>query len=266
MIKLSVSNIAWDEAYDDMVYALMQKRGFSGLEIAPTRIFRDNPYDHTGDAKIWAKNLQDKFGLTVSSMQSIWYGRTEKIFSSEHERETLLSYTKKAIDFAEAINCKNLVFGCPKNRVISDISDYDSALEFFHELGEYARKHSTVIAMEANPVIYGTNYINTTHEAVDLVRRVCSDGFKLNLDTGTMIYGQEDISVLYGIENLINHIHISEPGLKPVHARELHRELLSFVIETGYQNFISLEAGKQESLIVLSGMMDYMTETFNCCL
>ena len=48
--------------------------------------------------------------FSVASMQSIWYQRTEKLFGSEAERETLLSYTKQAIDFAEAAGCPNLVF------------------------------------------------------------------------------------------------------------------------------------------------------------
>lgn len=54
------------------------------------------------------------------SMQSIWYGRTEKLFGTEEERNLLLDYTKSAVDFAAAIGCKNLVFGCPKNRCIPE--------------------------------------------------------------------------------------------------------------------------------------------------
>ena len=49
-------------------------------------------------------------------MQSIWYGMIEK-FDSSDKRQKLIKYTKKAIDFAVAIECSKLVFGCPKNRV-----------------------------------------------------------------------------------------------------------------------------------------------------
>ena len=45
--------------------------------------------------------------------------------------------------------------------------------------------------MEANPAIYNTNYINTTQEALDLIREVGSDGFRLNLDVGTMLENGE---------------------------------------------------------------------------
>ena len=115
-MKLSISNIAWDSGEDDKIYLLMQKYGFSGLEIAPTKIFPQNPYDKIEEAKLWAQNLKEKYGFVIPSMQSIWYGRSEKIFASAEDRQILINYTKKAIDFASAIGCKNLVFGCPKNR------------------------------------------------------------------------------------------------------------------------------------------------------
>lgn len=39
-MKLSISNIGWDAEQDEAVYRLMGAYGFSGLEIAPTRIFQ----------------------------------------------------------------------------------------------------------------------------------------------------------------------------------------------------------------------------------
>ena len=44
-MKLSISNIAWDTSEDKMIYELMQNHGCSGLEIAPTRVFPEHPYD-----------------------------------------------------------------------------------------------------------------------------------------------------------------------------------------------------------------------------
>lgn len=44
-MKLALSNIGWDAEYDRQVYELMKRHGFTGLEIAPTRIFPETPYD-----------------------------------------------------------------------------------------------------------------------------------------------------------------------------------------------------------------------------
>ena len=117
-MNLAISNLAWNEEQNEEIYLLMKKYGFSGLEIAPTKIFAGEPYSHCDEAADWAKNLCGCYGFCVPSMQSILYGKTERIFGTEEERKRLSDYTKAAIDFAHAIGCKNLVFGCPKNRTV----------------------------------------------------------------------------------------------------------------------------------------------------
>ena len=245
-MKLSISNIAWAEENDALVYSLMKKYGFQGLEIAPTRIFPERPYDQNAEAEVWIKQLKRAYGFCVSSMQSIWYGRQEKIFGTSEERRILLNYTKKAIDFATSINCTNLVFGCPRNRNLPDGADESTAIAFFKEIGDYAYSKGTAIGMEANPPIYNTNFINGTESAFDLIEKVDSKGFLLNLDLGTMIQNEEDVSGLIGKVNLINHVHISEPGLKPVQERPLHQELKKVLQEERYGGFVSVEMGKTE--------------------
>lgn len=64
--------------------------------------------------------------------------------------------------------------------------------------------------MEANTLIYNTNYINNTVSAMQLIDEVKSDGFKLNLDVGTMIQTEETINELQGRVKHINHIHTSK--------------------------------------------------------
>jgi sugar phosphate isomerase/epimerase len=261
-MKLSISNIAWTLENDENVYGMMKQYGFEGLEIAPTRIFPEKPYDKNDEAKQWAEDIYNGYGLSVSSMQSIWYGVQEKIFGTEEERKILLEYTKKAIDFAVSIKCKNLVFGCPRNRNIPEGVNDDVAVSFFRELGDYAYSVGTVIGMEANPTIYNTNYINTTESALELIDRVNSKGFKLNLDIGTMIQNQEDLEVLKNNVSKINHVHISEPGLKPIEERGLHKELYKILEAEGYQGYVSIEMGKVDDIDVVEQKMSYLRSVF----
>lgn len=261
-MKLSISNIGWEASNDEAVYGMMSKNGYSGVEIAPTRIFLETPYERNLEAKKWSHALNEKYGFIIPSMQSIWYGRTEKIFGSVKERNILLDYTKKAIDFAQIINCKNLVFGCPRNRNIDEGMSSECAVSFFRKLGEYALKHNTVIGMEANPPIYNTNYVNDTLSAIDLIEKVDSKGFLLNLDIGTVIQNEEDISELEGRVHLINHVHISEPGLKPIQKRMLHRDLREILEKEGYTNFVSIEMGKVDDLDIIEETLNYVKEIF----
>lgn len=261
-MKLSISNIAWEEKDDESVYALMRRYGFTGLEIAPTRIFPVNPYEDVERAKRWADDLKEAYGFSVPSMQSIWYGRQERLFASEDERDVLLEYTKQAVDFAAAAGCKNLVFGCPKNRNMPDGADENVAVEFFRAVGGYAVSKGTAIGLEANPPMYGTNFINDTAAALDMIQKVGSPGFLLNLDTGTMIANGENLAVLEGNVHLVNHIHISEPHLKPIQRRTLHRELMGLLDDEGYHGYVSIEMGKTERLREIEDAMGYVREVW----
>ena len=272
-MRLAVSNIAWDSHEDEDVYALMKKYGFAGLEIAPTRFFANNPYDDMAGVKRWREGFARDIGFDIPSMQSIWFGKTQKLFEDEAQREILFEYTKRAVDFAEASRCANLVFGSPKNRVMVDVSDremWKQGVEFFRGLGEYAARKGTAIGMEANPVIYSTNYINTTREAISLIDEVGSEGFLLNLDTGTMIENGEKVEILEKKAGLINHVHVSEPFLKPVAAdggrRAFHGELASFLRENHYRGYVSVEMGKTDGgpdrIAILDGALAYVKEMF----
>ena len=88
-LKLAISNIAWDKADDEAVYAAMQQNGFTGLEIAPTRIFPEYPYENLTGAALFGGYLLNRWGFHVPSMQSIWYGQTGNIFDAVQAEELL---------------------------------------------------------------------------------------------------------------------------------------------------------------------------------
>lgn len=242
-MKLSISNIAWEPENDEVVYAEMRRLGYQGLEIAPTRIFPKRPYEHLKEASRWSKGLFEHYHLVISSIQSIWYGKTERLFGTQQERMILLNYTKKAIDFASAIGCSNLVFGSPQNRNLRSGESGELAISFFKELGEYAVMQGTVLALEANPPMYQTNYINTTKEAIAIAKTVNSKGLRVNLDLGTVIANRETLSSLVSELNWIHHIHISEPNLKEIEYRKIHQELKG-ILKTGYEGYLSIEMRK----------------------
>lgn len=270
-MKLAISNIAWTAERDRDMYAKLQQYGFDGLEIAPTRIFPQQPYEHKEEAADFAEQLKKNYGLSIPSMQSIWFGQTDNIFAGEEARQRLLDYTKQAILFAEAIQCNNLVFGCPRNRNIPEtqtkaeyLAYYETAVNFFSELAVFSQQHNTVLAMEANPPIYNTNFINGTNDALDIVRTVNHPGFAINLDIGTMIHNEEDVKSI-DLEHMlpyVNHIHISEPGLKPIERRKLHQEVRDVLQDFDYQKYVSIEMGKQDDASMVDGCIQYILQLF----
>lgn len=261
-MKLSISNIAWSADKDYQMYRILSDRKFRGLEIAPTRIWTDVPYDHLSEAKEYSVMLLRDFGLEVSSMQSIWFGITDNIFASEECRQRLIEYTKKAIRFAEIINCGNLVFGCPKNRNKAMENKEEEVYSFFKTIGDFAYEHQTRIALEANPTIYNTNFINTTDEAFSFVRKINSKGLLVNYDLGTCIVNDENLSSLEKNMEYVNHIHISEPNLELIEKRKIHKDLAKLLKNNKYNGYVSLEMKKQDNINILIDAIEYIKEVF----
>ena len=255
-MRLSISNIAWPAEWDSEIFEEMKKLGFEGLEIAPTRIFQLHPYEDLQRVKQWHETISSKF--LISSMQSILYGMKENIFNGNKEFNNVLEYTKKAIKFAEIINCKNLVFGCPKNRNGS-IGKKNIALKFFRAVGNYALKHNTVVAIEAVPQIYNTDFLNTTKDALNFVKETDCKGIRLNFDLGTSMANGENLSIINNNSiNFVNHIHISELGLKKIEKRTLHADLINLLKTLEYNRFISIEMAQQKHKSDVIETMEYI--------
>lgn len=256
-----MSNIAWPQEYDAEMYSFLSERNILGIEIAPTRIFQERTYENRERTVTFKRELLEKYNLSVVSMQSVCFGRNERIFLSEVERITLMEYIKKAIDFAADLECPNLVFGSPKNRNINKDQE-QLAIDYFTALGKYASEKNTVFALEPNPVIYGTNFINTTTEALDFVKKCNVDGLKVNLDLGTVIYNEEKLDMLENDMRWINHVHVSEPYLEPIRHRNLHKKLADVLKKNKYTNYISVEMKSGSELSKIKDTLYYLEDVF----
>ncbi len=263
-MKFALSNIAWDKEQDENIYTILNRMGITGLEIAPTRLF-ENPYGKLAEARRYKERLYNEYGITVCSMQSIWYGRSENIFIDEQRRE-IYDYSCDAIDFASAMGIGNIVFGCPKNRNIpSDVSPTAAtaiAEEFFYNIGEYAHSNNTVFALEPNPQIYGTNFLNSTVQVLDLVKKIKNKGLKVNIDIGTMIQNAESPSLLADNIEYVNHIHLSVPYLEQPQPNPIHAELLAVLKSTKYNRYLSVEMKNLGDINKVISTAKYLVEFF----
>ena len=259
-MKYSISNIAWDASSDFAMYTFLQQNGIDGIEIAPTRLF-SNPYENIEMAQLYATMLKNRFNLEISSMQSIWFGQHGNIFNAE-EAKVLSDYTKKAMDFASATGIKNLVFGCPRNRNMPQGKSEDDVLEFFFELGEYAKAKGTVLALEANPVIYNTNFLNYTKDACEFCRKIGSDGVKVNIDFGTILYNKENPHLIKTYKNTVNHIHLSVPNLEYVQKIKEHATLKKVLEKIDYNGYLSIEMKNQNDIAKVQKAVLYLKENF----
>lgn len=260
-INFAISNIAWDKKDDDEMYKYLSSKKMN-LEIAPTRIFGEKPYEELDIVKEYAKKINLEYNINVISMQSIWYGKKQKIFDEAKNFNELLDYTKKAIDFSNAVGCKNLVFGNPKNRNLNDFeNDMKKAYKFFKIIGEYAILKNVVIAIEPNPIIYGTNFLNETQQVIEFIKNIGIKSLKVNYDLGTVIYNNENVQLLKKYIEYINHIHISEPNLEKIKKRKIHKEICKIIEDSDYNNYISIEMKNYNNLQQVKDIIEYLLNT-----
>ena len=120
-----------------------------------------------------------------------------------------------------------------------------------------------MISIEANPILYGTDFLISTEEAIDFIVKLNRDYIGLNLDIGTILYNQEKMDSIKGYEKFISHVHISEPCLLEIKERKEHKDILNLLKVVGYDKAVSIEMQKQESIEGICKAMRYIKRIIN---
>ena len=115
MHKFAVSNIAWTSHDDPAIFALLQKYGVAGIEIAPSKIWPQWIGASQASAAEYRKRLADR-GFCVPAMQSLLFGIPNLSVFDESSHARFLEHMKLVAEIAEGLGAKVLVFGSPKNR------------------------------------------------------------------------------------------------------------------------------------------------------
>ena len=154
------------------------------------------------------------------------------------------------------------MFGCPRNRNKPEGADDRIAEEFFRAAADVCAAHNTVLALEPNPPIYNTNFLNTTAECAAFLRRLDHPALRMNLDMGTMIENKEDVELVRENIDLIHHVHVSRPGLAAVQPLALHRRLARVLHDTRYDGWVYIEM-KETSLKDVCAAMETVVRAFD---
>lgn len=261
VIRLAISNIAWQPQESDAALALLQALGVQGLEIAPGLAFsaEADPFRPSSKAIArWHSGIE-AHGLTLVSMQSLLFGRPNvALFGQMAQRQAFEDGVVAAIELAERLACPTLVLGSPTARCIpadmDPVTAEEIALEVMYRLGNRCQASGSCLALEPNPVAYGTNFLNTLEQTADFVRSLDHPAVRVNLDLGALsMNGETDsaLGILSESINLIGHVHISEPYLAaaPADVPTLSQTLAALA-RAGHQGWASIEmrAGDEDNL------------------
>lgn len=219
-MRLAISNIAWDIAEDISVAKLLGKFGIDAIDVAPGKYFPDPANAKDEDiAKVrrwWADH-----GIEITGMQALLFGTTGlNIFGDGKSQDAMQKHLRAVCRIGAGIGATRLVFGSPKNRDrsgLSDIQTFEQAVKFFRRLGDAAQEHGVFVCLEPNPARYGANFMTSSAETAHVVAAVSHDAIRMQFDTGALtINGESPEAVLECNTRLIGHIHASEPDLVPL--------------------------------------------------
>ena len=172
-----------------------------------------------------------------------------KLVGHRTKREVILDFVKRAMDRAEAMGTKYVIFGSPWSKECPDGVDRSEAFrqltEWCQVFGDIAKEHHLVIGLEPNNRTE-TNMINTFQDVVDLSMasghpniRCLQDYFHLKMENDTV-----DSLLKYGREYLV-HTHFArlEKRSFPVDISEdsYYRPYFEALHTLGYEGGISME-------------------------
>ncbi|MDR5793740.1 TIM barrel protein [Caballeronia sp. LZ008] len=222
-MRVSISNLAWEPDEDEQVVALLNKHGVDAIDIAPSKYFPDID-GATAEETSAVRTMWADRGIKIVGMQSLLFGTAGlNLFGDVDTQNRMLDRLRAVCRIGEGLASKEgvrLTFGSPKNRDIGDLTPdaaKESAVKFFGRLARVADDHGVIVCLEPNPPKYGCNFMTDTASAADIVRAVDHRAIRLQFDSGASAINGEDVGhAIRAFEDVIGHVHVSEPDLVPV--------------------------------------------------
>lgn len=233
-MRIAISNIAWDPTDDAMVAEILQQYRVDAIDIAPGKYFADPKAATAQEIQVVRQQWQAR-GIEITGMQALLFGTTGlDVFGADDVQRALLAQLEGVCRVAEGLGATRLVFGSPRNRDRSGLSD-DQALaqarDFFRRLGDVATAHRVQICLEPNPPRYGANFMIDSDSTAAVVRAVEHPAILMQLDTGALTINEEDAArVLEEHAELIGHVHASEPDLVTLGEGGTNHEGIAFAL------------------------------------
>lgn len=243
-MKLSISNIAWEDSELNIYLDLLKKLGCDGIEIAPSCIWSE-PVSATMEERKKLRELISNHGLEVVGFHALLYTHPElKIFDGKEAYEKTVDYVKSLSRLCGDLGGRVMVFGSPRNRERGrrDLEECLSiASEFFYSLAIEAERYNVFICIE--PLQQNCDFTTTSLEGLNLVKQVSHPNFRLHLDVRAMQEAGEDYCDIFSkCTDVLEHVHVGDTNLSPPGYDGFnHSSIGTALKKTGYNKYVSIE-------------------------
>lgn len=227
---------------------IVKRSGYDGIEFAPYTVFADFNTHQVKKRAAEIHELLKSEGLAFSGFHWLlaYPDGMHLLSNNKYARGKAWDHLKLLFELSYEFGGGALVLGSPRQRMIPDNMDRNTAIrQFINEIGffiESIEGSKSLLLIEALSPDQ-TNFINTLHEAVELVKQIDSPYFQTMFDFHNARDEKQPWDKLIE-ENFeyIKHIHINEiNGDAPGTGKSDYRKAFSAIKTLGYDRWISME-------------------------
>lgn len=244
-MQYAVSNIALT-AFDHLdELSMVADLGITGLEIAPSRIWRDTWHGLSpSDIEAYRQAL-GAAGLQAVGLHSLFFDHPELgLFRDPAGRARTLDFLFHLSGVCRDLGGKSLIWGGGRQRGDVAAQDaFDESVAFMGELCNRVADHGTVFCFEPlGP--QSTDFINTARDSLNIVRAVDHPALAVQLDAKALFQNDEvSLEPFQAVADRLVHFHANEPdlGILGTSGDIDHGAMGGFLRAVGYDRFVSIE-------------------------
>jgi len=164
----------------------------------------------------------------------------------KNDPKKLEDYVDEAMRRMNLLGCEMVIFGSGGARRIPDGMNRAAAEalldEFILLCDRLAKAHNVIVALEPLNTDE-TNYMNSVAEGYEITRRLNLTNVKLLADAYHMSKEKEPLEVLSKVENVLVHVHVSEPdrSYPGKTGGEYLKKFAKALMMTSYKGRVSVE-------------------------
>jgi len=243
-VKLALSNLAWDPIDNELIFKKLNSVGITHIEGVLTKI--SDWKNLTKEKLVEFKILMDKYNISMESIQSIFFGVNCLDLTDEI---IVIKHYIKLIEYCKIFGVKVMVLGSPSLR--KNIEGWENKLSsILNQVDNLLIGTNIELSIEPNMKGYNGGYFFTLNEIVNFIEINGFKNIKTMIDTHNIKLEQLDpINEFESNIKHINHIHISEPHLKPIVEFDFHKKFSELLKKNNYNGIITYEVMKCKNLM-----------------
>ncbi len=244
-MKFAASNIALPAFGHTRELALLADIGLHGLEVAPSRIWKDTWAGLAASDVAQYRKQIEAAGLKAVGLHSLFFDHPELgLFRGPDTRASTLDFMAHLSAVCRDLGGRTLIYGGGRQRGEMALEDaYAEAEEFFGELLARIAGHGTCYSFEPlGPK--DSDFINSVADSIRLVRALDSPMLRVQLDAKALVENHElNAETVATTAPYLVHVHANEPGLAVLGSSGAidHAALGKYLKGIGYDGYVSIE-------------------------